>query len=516
MSVEHTRGDEAPGGGGKWSLSPGDEIGGYRVTKPLGKGGMGEVYLVEHVGMGKRYAMKLLSPEHSRDSAFRDRFRVEARIMADLDHPNIVQVHNMGEDNGRFFLVMDYVESASDARPLTLGELMKRRALKADEARSLAMGIARALDYAHTFGEGPVVGSTTLTGRRGVVHRDLKPGNVLIGPDGRVRVSDFGLAKVMGEEYLKSVLDKSVSLSMSEARTAVRESEGTGGLTQSDGAVLGTFEYMAPEQKEGRADARSDLYSLGLITYRMLTGKRPEGRFPDPSKLGCPEWWDGVIERTLAPDPEDRYASAAELLKELERKHYPKPPARPARAPAQPGSKGASSVLLPVVVLVAILAVGALYTLLSIKQGPSPPDAPPFVPFDPGPIDPTFPINPPIAPHPSEPPTPEEEDAKAWTKAKVDAVALSALGEYDKALEIIKRFLDSAKTVKYKPLAVGLYGEIEQRKIEADRQRSPPPGGAFTVPSADPFAAEQVKQAIDTVLRPPDARRGDPGLDPKE
>ena len=542
---------------GKWALTEGDTLGGYKVIKPLGRGGMGEVYLVEHTEMGKRYAMKLLSAAHSRDPSFRDRFRVEARLMADLEHPGIVRVHNMGEEGGRYFLVMDYVEAAS-GEPVTLDDLIKKRKLGETEARSLAIGIARALDYAHSFGEAegpPSRGRPALTGV-GVVHRDLKPANVLLGADGRVRVSDFGLAKVMGETYLRSVLDKSVSLSV--APTVARDGgAGSPGLTQSDGAVLGTFEFMAPEQKEGRADARSDIYSLGLMIYRMLTGKRAEGRFPDPSKLGLSEWWDGVIEKTLAPDPDDRYLSAKELLADLEG----------ARVKG-PGRRAVAGLRLPLslrVLIVLGMAAGAIVFAGGVAffwLSPS------------GPVDPVFPPPPipatdlapqvrlsrapegsladpsatleleieasddkgleevglvhvvrgkatrvvlsrprrgerrsnvhywfrlgPLGLREGETVTyyayaidddaggpkegqsrarrvkiesPRAGDEAAWIAAKREAEVRAARGDYDGALGIIKRFLDTAKTIRFKPQAVGLWGEIEQKKIEAERRR---------------------------------------------
>ncbi|MHC5053165.1 MAG: bifunctional serine/threonine-protein kinase/formylglycine-generating enzyme family protein [Planctomycetota bacterium] len=303
LSDARTLGGAGAGGeGGGWTLAEGETLGGYRVVKPLGKGGMGEVYLARHEQMGKLYALKLISPGHARDEGFRKRFAIEARVMADLEHPNIVRVHYMGDEGGRFFLTMDYVEGPGGG-PRSLADLLaEKRKLPEAEARRIALDVARALEYAHTFGEG-------------VVHRDLKPGNILIDAQGRARVSDFGLAKVMGDEYVRSVLSRSVSTSLSAARTGAPG----GGLSQSDGAIMGTVEYMAPEQKEGRADARSDIFAFGLIAYRMLTGRRAEGRFALPSRLGSAPGWDVVIERTLAPMPGDRYASVPQMVRDIER-----------------------------------------------------------------------------------------------------------------------------------------------------------------------------------------------------
>jgi len=583
-----------------WTLVSGATLGGYKVIKPIGRGGMGEVYLVEHVAMGKRYAMKVLSAAHSRDASFRDRFRVEARLMADLEHPGIVRVHNMGEEGGRYFLVMDYVEAAS-GEPVTLDDLIGKRKLGESEARSLAIGIARALDYAHSYGEAegqaPSKGRPALTGV-GVVHRDLKPGNVLLGADGRVRVSDFGLAKVMGEAYIKSVLDKSVNLSV--ARTTVKDGgEASPGITQSDGAVLGTFEFMAPEQKEGRADARSDIYSLGLIIYRMLTGKRAEGRFPDPSKLGLSEWWDGVIEKTLAPDPDDRYLSAKELLADLEGAQIRAPRRRAVAGAGLPPSQRVLIVLAGAAVTV-VVAI-AFYILLTLQPvalpPPPPPDDPPPPPINPTDLAPQVRLSrapegsladpsatlelaieasddkglgevglvhvvrgkatrvvlsrprggerrsnvhywfrlAPLGLREGETVTyyayaidddgggpkegqsrarrvkiefPRAGDEAAWLAAKREAEARAARGDYDGALGIIKRFLDTAKTVKFKPQAVGLWGEIEQKKIDAERRRGPQRDTRRPVPMAPhALAKEQVDRAIDAVLVPADPSR---------
>ncbi|MHC4198377.1 MAG: protein kinase domain-containing protein [Planctomycetota bacterium] len=565
---------------GKWTLAEGDTLGGYRVIKPIGRGGMGEVYLVEHVAMGKRYAMKLLSAAHSRDTSFRDRFKVEARLMADLEHPGIVRVHNMGEEGGRYFLVMDYVEAAS-GEPVTLDDLIGKRKLGETEARSLAIGIARALDYAHSYSEG-------------VVHRDLKPGNVLIGADGRVRVSDFGLAKVMGEAYIRSVLDKSVNLSV--APTVARDGgAGSPGITQSDGAVLGTFEFMAPEQKEGRADARSDIYSLGLIIYRMLTDKRAEGRFPDPSKLGLSAWWDGVIEKTLAPDPDDRYLSAKELLADLEGARAKGPRRRAVAGPRLPLSRRVLIVLGAAAGVVVFAGLVAFYSLSTLHPVDPPLPPPPINPTDLAPqarltrapegslADPSATLELEIeasddrglqevgllhvvrgkptrvvlsrprrgqrrsnvhywfrlaalglregetvtyyayaidddAGGPKEGQSrarrvkiesPRAGDEAAWLATKREAEARAARGDYQGALGIIKRFLDTAKTIKFKPQAVGLWGEIEQKRLEEERRRGGQgQGQGGTVPTTPhALAKEQVDRAIDAVLDPSEPSR---------
>ncbi|MHC4200041.1 MAG: serine/threonine-protein kinase, partial [Planctomycetota bacterium] len=225
------------------------------------------------------------------DPGFRERFRREAAVLQTLRHDGIVMVHHAAEDGERFFLTMDYVDGGSlDDRLKAEGKLAE------EETACIALELCQALSYAHG---------------KGIVHRDIKPANVLLDSDGRAKVSDFGLARVVGDDFLKSMTERSISLSM--ART-----DG-GALSQSDNAVVGTYEYMSPEQKAGEpADERSDIYSLGLVIYRMLTGEKAEGLFDMPSEVGCSQTWDAVVRKALAAKPERRYVSLGELASELE------------------------------------------------------------------------------------------------------------------------------------------------------------------------------------------------------
>jgi len=341
LSIDRTLGG-AGAKGIRWSLSEGDTLGGYRVIRPLGKGGMGEVYLARHEQMGKLYALKLISPGRAADSEFRKRFAVEARVMADLEHPNIIRVHYMGNEGGRFFLAMDYVEGPGSG-PQSLADLLAEKSkLPEAHARRIALDVARALEYSHSFGEG-------------VVHRDLKPGNILIDSHDRARVSDFGLVRVMGDDFMRSVLEKSVSGGpLSELPTDAPQAAAA--RSQSDRALVGTYAYMAPEQKQGITSPRSDIYALGLVIYRMLTGERAEGMFALPSKLGCSPGWDDIMARALAPKPNDRYRSAADLVEALEGLRIGK-------------RGGGKKLALSVVALgvLAAVAVGA-FTLLSGRE----------------------------------------------------------------------------------------------------------------------------------------------------
>lgn len=306
-------------------LKAGDQLDVYRVIRPLGAGGMGEVYLVEHQHLRKRYALKILPPDVSLEVAFIDRFRIEARVMADIEHPGIVRVHNFGEDQGRHYLVMDYVEGP-DGAPRTLDdELAWGNKLPENVVLNMAIQLCDALEYAHTFPAGAII------------HRDLKPGNILIHkleqktgpqrttppnapePQMRVKIADFGLAKIVGADYVRAVIDRSTQLTALPTRQSSPDGQATevntGGSTFS---LLGTYDYMSPEQKTGEAvDARSDLYAVGLILYRMLTGHKPEGTYDPPSKAGVSRRWDAILARCLKRNIEERYQSASELRRDL-------------------------------------------------------------------------------------------------------------------------------------------------------------------------------------------------------
>ncbi|MFH0878613.1 MAG: protein kinase [Lentisphaerota bacterium] len=299
-----------------YMLNPGDQLGVYKIIRPLGAGGMGEVYLAEHVHMRKHYAIKVLPGDLSGDPQFIDRFRIEARVMADLEHTNIVRVHNFGDEKGRQFLVMDYVEGP-DGNPRTLeDELAWGRNLPESAVREIALQICDGLAYAHGFkGEG-------------VIHRDLKPANILIAKpthkahgDYAVKISDFGLAKILGADYIRTVLERSTTLTGVKTPLPLPDDKMTQPATTPTSptfSLLGTYDYMSPEQKTGMAiDARSDIFSVGIILYRMLTGHKPEGSFDLPSKKGLNRAWDKIIEKCLRRESSRRYASISALRADI-------------------------------------------------------------------------------------------------------------------------------------------------------------------------------------------------------
>lgn len=273
-------------------FAPGSRIGNYEVISKLGHGGMGGVFLVRHVFLQKRFALKVLNDELAALPEFTDIFRHEARTLAALRHPHIVQVHDFGVAGERNYFVMDYIEGGTlDALRLDRGGR-----LAPDEALTLLRAIASALAHAHSMG---------------IVHRDLKPENFLVDADGVLRVTDFGLARLTrptqdasdqtcprGDTYLRFA---------DQAKAAPELTGGTEG-------------FMPPEVKAGASgDARSDIYAIGVIARLLLTGKGVSpGMKPLPQLIpGIDPRWDDLIGRCLATDPDERPADGAALEREL-------------------------------------------------------------------------------------------------------------------------------------------------------------------------------------------------------
>jgi eukaryotic-like serine/threonine-protein kinase len=273
----------------------GTQVGHYRIERLLGSGGMGEVYLAHDSRLGREVALKVLSTELASDPDRRERFEREARAAAALNHPNIVTIHSVEEANGVPFLTLEVVDGQ------TLTELIPPAGLPLERLLTLAIPLADAVGAAH---------------QRGITHRDLKPANVMVTSEGRVKVLDFGLAKVK-----------------EEVRQAAEAEMPTVPLT-GDGRIVGTVAYMSPEQAEGRTvDQRSDVFSLGVILYEMSTGQRPfAGDTPmsilssiikdTPKSIadlrpGLPRELSKIVSRCLAKDVEDRYQSAKDLRNDL-------------------------------------------------------------------------------------------------------------------------------------------------------------------------------------------------------
>ena len=212
-------------------------LGPYEILTPLGAGGMGEVYLAEDTKLGRKVAIKFLPTDSVANEQAYKRLLREARAAAMLDHPNICAIHEVSDADGRSFIVMQYVDG------VTLESRMKSRPLDWSESLSIASQVAEALGEAHAHG---------------IIHRDIKPSNIMITPRGKVKVLDFGLAKVVSSDVAVDT----------EAETAMV-------LTQT-GVVLGTAPYMSPEQlRAEQLDGRSDIFSYGTVLYEIVSGRRP-------------------------------------------------------------------------------------------------------------------------------------------------------------------------------------------------------------------------------------------------
>jgi tRNA A-37 threonylcarbamoyl transferase component Bud32 len=263
------------------------------VLELIGQGGMGAVYKARQTKLDRLVALKILPPEAARDPAFAERFTREARSLARLNHPNIVTVYDFGETDGLYYICMEYVDGKNVRQLLDAGELVAGQTMK------IIPQVCDALQFAHD---------------EGIVHRDIKPENILLDKRGRVKIADFGLAKIVGLTPTYLTL------------TGAHE-------------VMGTLYYMAPEQmkRAHHVDHRADLYSLGVVFYEMLTGELPMGRFAPPSrKAHVDERVDSVVMRALSREPENRYQEANDLKREVEGlAASPSPQAgRPAAQPA--------------------------------------------------------------------------------------------------------------------------------------------------------------------------------------
>ncbi|MCC9602340.1 serine/threonine protein kinase [Stieleria sp. JC731] len=241
----------------------------------LGAGGMGSVYKARQKGLDRLVALKVLPEEFSHDVKFALRFTREARTLAKLNHPNIVSVFEFGKVEDTYYFLMEFVDGS------TLRDIVAGGQLAPEQALQIVPHLCDALQYAHD---------------QGVIHRDIKPENILMSKEGSVKIADFGLSRILGNENQVTDL------------TATHQ-------------VMGTPRYMAPEQFEGAhgVDHRADIYSLGVVFYEMLTGELPIGRFAAPSrKVHIDVRLDEVVLRTLEKEPQRRYQRASQIKSDIE------------------------------------------------------------------------------------------------------------------------------------------------------------------------------------------------------
>ena len=305
----------------------------FEVQEMIGHGGMGAVFRVRQRKLDRTVALKVLPRSLAADPAFAERFHREARALAKLNHPNIVTVHDFGEQGGWYFLLMELVDGVN------LRQAMQSNRFTPEQALEIVPKICEALQFAH--GEG-------------VLHRDIKPENILLDAKGRVKIADFGIAKLGAAD------DERITLTMSGAR-------------------LGTLAYMAPEQIEhpAQVDHRADIYSLGVVFYELLTGELPLGRFAAPSeKSAVNALVDDVVFRTLEKERERRYQSAGEMKTQVETlvgQSGPvsaQPPPAPTVEAKPPGRFSGPGMALGLLILGFLFSATTMVSLWTKRQGP--------------------------------------------------------------------------------------------------------------------------------------------------
>src|SRR5438093_1332331 len=284
---------------GQADLLVGQTFGHYKISKRIGSGGMGEVYLASDMIAGRKAALKLLPMRFTGDAERLKRFQQEAHAVVALNHPNILTVYEIGEDHSTHYIASELIEGE------TLRQRLTRGRIEVGEAVDVAIQVASALAAAH---------------KAGIVHRDINPGNIMLRPDGYVKVLDFGIAKLAEQEV-------PVTIPTDEALLLVETNLGS---------ILGTVRYMSPQQAYGApVDKRTDVWSLGVVLYEMVTGHAPFiGDTPreimtsilevEPPPLTsyvahAPAEPQQIISRTLRKDRKERYQSAHELLEALDR-----------------------------------------------------------------------------------------------------------------------------------------------------------------------------------------------------
>jgi serine/threonine protein kinase len=327
-------------------ISPGQQIDRYKIRSVIGKGGMGEVFLATDTQLERSVALKVLPADCCSDAERVNRFRQEAKSASFLNHPNIITIHEIGETNGQLFIATEYVEGE------TVREKIEKNELNVDECVRIAEQIAAALSAAH---------------QAHIVHRDIKPENIMIRRDGYVKILDFGLAKLLGEN----------------SETDNAEAETIAQVNTKAGMVLGTVSYMSPEQARGKGvDQRTDIWSLGVCLYEMLSGRQPFTgetttditasiltKEPEPLNKNLPSELRRIVGKTLQKEAGKRYQNAKDLLTDLEDvKEELKFQSKPGRSNPPPRKNPETQILNAAATDVFHTTSSAEYLVSEIKQ----------------------------------------------------------------------------------------------------------------------------------------------------
>src|SRR6267154_2331688 len=331
------------------SIASGTKLGPYEILSPLGAGGMGEVYRARDTRLDRDVAIKVLPTNLSSDPSLKQRLEREAKAVSKLSHPHICTLHDIGHQDGVDYLVMEYLEGETLEQRLLKGPLLPEQTLR------YAAQIADALAKAHKLG---------------ITHRDLKPSNIMLTKSG-AKLMDFGLAKQSGVAPLAAALTE----------MTMEHSKLTG-----EGMIVGTFQYMAPEQLEGKeADARTDIFALGEVIYEMATGRPAfSGKSrasliaailtSEPPPIGqlqplSPPALERVVKKCLAKDPDDRWQSASDLASELKWMAETGPQTAPSAAKHSQWKR--ATWLLAAVAAVAIAIAGIAWFKAAIDRAPA-------------------------------------------------------------------------------------------------------------------------------------------------
>ncbi|GAB4342070.1 MAG: hypothetical protein Kow0099_19280 [Candidatus Abyssubacteria bacterium] len=455
----------------------GKEIGNYRILKELGRGGMGVVYKANQLSLNRMVAMKVLPQHLTSDPSFIKRFENEARAIARLNHPNIVQIYDVGHEAQIYYYTMEFIEG------LSLDDIIyKEGFLELDRAMNIIVQVAKALQYAHS---------------QGIVHRDIKPSNIMIDKSGRIKVTDFGLA----------LQERTTRLTM-------------------EGSIVGTPEYMSPEQAAGSvATGKSDIYALGVVFYELLTGKVPfegdtallvlnkiqnsEPEWPRAINPDIPPDVEKIVRKMMARNPRARYQSCQELIQDIQRLRQGQSiSTAPRRSLGLKTGIAAAALLL-------LLAFVFTYRTIEAQRSQKPathaagPESPPALVAAGQLTEPEPPPNGQPPPSPLPPP-----DAPPETAAPTSLTCQEKLDKVTLELTSLDNRLDTLRSQRVPPEAMSadllllktgseIRCEIVDESLDKIRIRTLPGGGLAEIPRSDiklaVYATPEEKRRADTL-----------------